>query len=315
MIGQSKRIHFLHYFGLYSGIIFVSTAAILIRFAQNDVSSLVISAYRLTISSLILGVFVFFKGTHILKKIQGKNLILAIAAGCFLAVHFSSWVTSLEYTSIASSVVLVTTTPLWVTIFAHFIYKEKITKNIFIGLIIALMGGIIVAFNEICVYEQGQLHCSGISNMISGQAILGNGLALLGAFAAAGYMLIGRKLRKDIDTLPYTFVVYGFSAIILDFVVIIKSENLFKFSTQSFVWLFLLAIIPQLFGHSIFNWALRFFPASIVSIALLGEPVGSTILAMIILKESPTIIEVVGGVLILMGITFASINRKTINEV
>lgn len=315
MMDEPNNNRVKHYFALFSGIIFVSTAALLIRFAQSEVSSLVISAYRLTISSLILGIIVFLKRVQILEAIKGRKLLLAFLAGFLLAVHFASWVTSLEYTSIASSVVLVTTTPLWVTIIAHFVLKEKISKNVFWGLVIAMLGGIIVALNEICVIEEGDLYCSGIRNMFSGNALLGNGLALLGAFAAAGYMLIGRQLRKTIDTLPYTFVVYGISALILDLVVIVRGENLFSYSSKTFLWLFLLAFIPQLLGHSVFNWALRFFPASIVSIALLGEPVGSTILAMLFLKELPTIIEVVGGSFILIGIALASLIRKTVNEV
>jgi len=315
MTNEPNRPHSFHYLGLFLGILFVSTAAIFIRFAQKEASSLIISAYRMTLSSLTLGIFVLIKGPGVLKKYTRKYLLLAFIAGILLAIHFASWITSLEYTSVASSVVLVTTTPLWVTIIAHFVLKEEIHKNVIIGLIIAMAGGIVVALNEICVIGNGSLTCSAISAMFSGQALLGNGLALLGAFTAAGYMLIGRKLRSEIDTLPYTFVVYGISALILDLVVILKGENLFNYSSNTLVWLFLLAVIPQLLGHSTFNWALRFLPASIVSIALLGEPIGSTILAFFFLKELPTVIELVGSCLILLGIVLASLWKKTPNGV
>ncbi len=137
-------------------------------------------------------------------------------------------------------------------------------------------------------------------------SIWGNFLALIGAWAASGYILAGRKVRPHISLPVYTFLVYGISAIFLIAAVFVTGTKMTGFSNLTYVWLLLLAVIPQLIGHSTFNWALRYIPASVVSIALLGEPVGSTVLAIFFLKENPTLIEIGGGVLILAGIYLSS---------
>lgn len=313
MTEKSNAVLWRYLIGLFFGILFVSTAAIFIRFAQAEASSLIIAAYRLTISSFILGIIVIVSGTDVFKVFTRKQLWLALLAGIFLAVHFASWITSLAYTSVASSVVLVTTTPLWVAMLSPLVLKEPIRKNVIAGLIVAMLGGAIVGLSNMCVFQQGSLTCTPISYLFSGRALLGNGLALFGAFMAAGYMLVGRRLRSTVDTLPYAFVVYGISAILIDIVVVINGENLFNYASATWMWFIGLAVFPQLLGHSIFNWALRYLPASVVSIALLGEPIGSTLLAYIFLKEQPTIIEMVGGILILIGITVASLQKQRVN--
>ncbi|MFH1445884.1 MAG: DMT family transporter, partial [Chloroflexota bacterium] len=285
------------------------------RLAQGEASSLIIAAYRLTISSIILGVIILIKGPRLLKTFDRKKILLSFLSGLFLALHFASWITSLEYTTVASSVVLVTTTPLWVALLSPFILKEPIRKNIKVGLAISMMGGVLVGLSDICQFQNNTFECISISSIFSGRALLGDGLALFGAFMAAGYMIIGRKLRSTTDTLPYTFIVYGIAAVIIDVVVIIKGENLFDYSSITFAWFIVLAIVPQLLGHSVFNWALRFLPASVVSIALLGEPIGSTLLAYIVLNEIPMNIELGGAILILLGIVIASLKKCQPNAI
>ena len=134
----------------------------------------------------------------------------------------------------------------------------------------------------------------------------GNFLALVGAWMAAGYLLIGRRLRAKFSLVPYIFIVYGMAAIILIIIMFVAGQTPFGYPAQAYFWILLLAIIPQLIGHTTFNWTLRFLPASLVSITLLGEPIGSTILAFVILKEVPSISELIGAVFILVGIYIAS---------
>jgi len=135
---------------------------------------------------------------------------------------------------------------------------------------------------------------------------LGNALALLGAFMAAGYVISGRKLRKSINLLPYTLLVYSIASVVLLLLCFLFKYPLLGFSAQSYIWLILLAIVPQILGHTTLNWALGFVPAAFVSIALLGEPVGSSLLAWVFLKEPPSLVEITGGMIILLGIILSS---------
>jgi drug/metabolite transporter (DMT)-like permease len=135
---------------------------------------------------------------------------------------------------------------------------------------------------------------------------IGNLLALAGAFFSAGSLMVGRRVRNSLSLISYTFVVYTVAALVLISLVIITGQTVLGYSTNTYLWIITLAVIPQIIGHSSFNWALKYLSAAVVSIALLGEPIGTVILAFIFLKESPTIFEVVGGILILMGIFVSS---------
>jgi drug/metabolite transporter (DMT)-like permease len=291
------------------GILFVSTASLLIRYAQRDASSLVIAAGRLLVASLILLPIVLIGHRHEFKQLSRKSLGKGILSGLFLAIHFVSWIKSLEYTSVASSVVLVTTTPLWVALLSPLVLKEPVRKPVIIGLVVSIAGGIIVGLSNACGFMEGRLICH--SQAFSSMAMLGNLLALVGAWTAAGYMMIGRQLRKQLSTVSYAALVYGVAALLLLVVVIIRAEPVFSYQPETYLWLLALGIIPQLLGHSLLNWSLEFISAAYVSLTLLGEPIGTIILAMIFLKENPTILEVVGAVLILVGIVIGSLREST----
>jgi drug/metabolite transporter (DMT)-like permease len=152
--------------------------------------------------------------------------------------------------------------------------------------------------------------CSTFRHFLQGQAFLGDLLALLGAFAAAGYLLIGRNLRVRVSLTSYVFVVYGIAAIILVGIMFAAGQSPFGYSPETYLWLLLLGLIPQLIGHSTYNWALAFLTAAYVSIALLGEPIGSSILAYFFLEEVPSTLMICGAVLILSGIYIASRSEK-----
>lgn len=294
-------------FATAMGILFVSTASLFIRFAQNEASSIVIAAARLVIASLILIPIALIKFRHEYKDLSRPDFGKAILSGLFLALHFAVWISSLQYTSVASSVVLVTTTPLWVAILSPIVLKESIRKSVIIGLIISIIGGVIVGLGNACVFDNGQIICQ-VQNF-TGKAMLGNFLALSGAWMAAGYMLMGRQLRKKLSTISYTALVYGIAALLLLIVVVIRAEPVFSYSGETYLWLLALGIFPQLLGHSLFNWSLKYISAAYVSLSLLGEPIGTILLALIFLRESPTLLEGVGAVLILLGIVIGSIDR------
>jgi drug/metabolite transporter (DMT)-like permease len=298
--------------GLAGGILAVSTASILIRFAQTGAPSLVIAFFRLGLAAIILAPWAWRRARGEIMGLRGKELALALLSGFFLALHFAAWITSLELTSVASSVVLVTTSSLWVALLSTFVLKEKLNRYVIIGLLVALVGGTIVGLDDVCQVGWNGVRCASLGNMLDSRAMLGNLLALAGAWLAAGYLLIGRRLRAKMSLVAYTFVVYGFAALVLLVVVLAAGYRLTGYSPTIYLVFLALAVIPQLLGHSTFNWALRYLPVVYVSISLLGEPIGSTILALILLKEVPTLVTITGGILILSGIVIASLpNSKT----
>lgn len=291
---------------LVAAILAVSTAAIFIRFAQAYASSLVIAAYRLALAVILLSPIALIRHRKELRTLKGRDLGLALLSGLFLALHFAAWISSLEYTSVASSVVLVTTTPLWVALLTPFTLKEPLGRKTLYGMGLALLGGVVIGLSDSCSWTGGRIVCPPAAEFIRGQAFLGDLLALSGAIMAAAYLLIGRRVRANLSLVPYIFVVYGMSAVALVLAVVLAGEPLTGYPPPAYVWLALLALVPQLFGHSTFNWALRYVSAAFVSITLLGEPVGSTILAYFLLDEAPAVTKIFGAILILTGIVIAA---------
>lgn len=290
---------------LIIGILAVSTASIFIRFAQDSAPSLVIASYRLGIASLILSPFVF-KNRKELARIEIRSLFLMVLAGIFLGFHFATWITSLEFTSVTSSVVIVTTAPLWVAIFSPLFLNEKISRWTFLGIGIALIGGIAVSLGDSCKISWLKFSCDIAGELSKGTSTKGNLLALAGAIFSAAYMMIGRRVRPKHSLLTYTFIVYSTAAVLLITLTLINGYSLSGYSFSTYLLFFALAFFPQLMGHSAFNYSLKYAKASIVSIALLGEPVGTVILAMLFLKENPAPLEIIGGCFILAGILIVS---------
>ncbi len=295
---------------VFFGILAVSTAALFIRNAQQEAPSLVIAAYRLTLASLILLPFTAKKALADFRSLSAAQRREVLLSGVFLSVHFAAWIVSLEMTSVISSVVLVTTTPLWVALLSPLVLKEKINTGVWLGLALALSGGFLVALSQVCRWEGGGIVCTGMGSMVEGSALLGNLLALSGAWMAAGYLLVGRRARPMLSLGSYTCLVYTTAAVFLLFFVWLSGSRMVGYPPQTLGWFVLLALVPQLLGHSSLNWTLRFLPASFVSLALLGEPVGATLLAMIFLNEVPLLGEIAGGMMILAGIYLASRTRK-----
>ncbi len=299
----SPRIH--PALGLLFGILAVSTASIFIRYAQQEAPSLVIAAYRLGIASLVLAVPVLRKHGDEFGQLRRKDALLVALSGMFLAVHFATWITSLEYTTVASSVVLVSTTPLWVGILSPILLKERLTRPLVTGMILTLAGSVLVGLSDACQW-QGGLVCPSFSEFVQGSAFWGDFLALAGAWMAAGYLLIGRQTRRKLSLWPYVLGVYGTAALTLVIWTLLQGLPFTGYPRSAYLWFAALALVPQLIGHSTFNWALRYLPAAFVSITLLGEPVGSAVLAYFLLDETPGALMLLGGALILTGILIAS---------
>jgi drug/metabolite transporter (DMT)-like permease len=306
----STRTQVQPFFMLLAGILAVSTGSIFVRFAQTEAPSLVIAAYRLSLATLILCPFALNTRKTDLFTLGRKQILLAFLSGIFLAIHFATWITSLEYTDVASSVVLVTTTPLWVAILSPVLIKERPTKTAWIGLALAMIGGIIIGLSGSCSLDEGHLVCPQAVELVQGKTFLGNILALTGGWMAAAYVIIGRSLRKRMSLVSYIFTVYGMAAVVLVILMFTSGNSPLGYLPATYLWFLLLALVPQLLGHTSFNYALGHLSAAFVSIALLGEPIGATILAYLLLGEIPTSFKIFGAILILTGILVASFNEQ-----
>ena len=271
------------------GIIAVSTASIFIRYAQSEASSLVVATYRLVIASLVLVPVAWQSRRGELRNLRTPEWGLAAVSGVFLALHFAAWVTSLEYTSVASSVVLVSTSPVWVSLAAWILLRERLRRPVVFGLVLAVSGSLVVGLSD-------------TAQKPGSSPLLGNALALTGALMVAGYWLIGRRLRQNMSLTAYVAVVYGSAAVLLLMMTGAARLPLTGYQPIVYVWLLLLGLVPQLIGHSSFNWALARLPATFVTVATLGEPIGSTTLAYFLLGETPTLLKIFGATLIFVGI-------------
>ncbi len=278
--------------GIIIGIAAVSSASIFIRFAQREAPSLVIAAARLTLASLVLVPLALTRYRHEYRRLTRRDAWLAVLSGIFLALHFATWISSLEHTTVASSTVLVSTSPLFVAIASWLFLREKTGPAVIAGLVVALAGSAVIGLSD----RSGTMR----------NALLGDVLAFAGAITVAGYLLLGRRLRAKLSLIPYIAVVYGTAAVVMLAMVLVTRERVVGYGPTTYLWFLLLALVPQLLGHSAFNWALAHLPATFVAVATLGEPIGSTILAYIILGEMPTPIKIVGAVLILAGIVVAA---------
>jgi drug/metabolite transporter (DMT)-like permease len=286
------------------GVIAVSTASIFIRLAQQaGANSLVIAALRLTLASLILLPFALTRCRQEYRALSARDLAIAAVSGVFLGAHFATWILSFEFTSVTSSVVLVSLSPLFVALGSAIVLKERPSRWVVSGMIVAIVGGVLISLGDVMLGRTS-------AGAAGPNPLLGNALALAGAMCVAPYFLIGRALRDKLSLLGYVSLVYGLAAVVLIASVIVTRTPVAVDDPIAYVWILLLALVPQLVGHTSFNWALRRLPASYATIPALGEPIGSTILAILLLGEVVTPVILFGGALSLLGIAMMSVNRR-----
>lgn len=275
--------------GVLAGVVCVSFAAIFIRAAGAPALST--AAWRLIIAGApVLAAAVVFRRAE-LVALDVRRWALLVAAGVALALHFGTWIASLSLTSVASSVALVTTQPVWVAILSRLFLREAITARLAGGIVLALAGATLIGGADIS---------------LAGDALWGDALALAGAVFAAAYFVIGRGARAHLSLLAYVGVVYAVAAVALAISAAVAGQPLAGFTPRTWLFLALLGVVPQLGGHSLLNWALKFLPAPRVSLAILMEPVVATLLAIPILGERPGPLTVLGAGITLGGIYLAS---------
>jgi drug/metabolite transporter (DMT)-like permease len=292
-------------FAMGIAVLAASTAALFIRYAQGMAPSLVIAGYRLGLAGAILWPLALLWHSDELRSLSQHEIGMAAFSGLFLAAHFGTWVASLEYTTVASSLVLVSMAPLFVGILAPITLKEPLRHNVLLGLLIALFGTLVIGLGDTCAW-QGKLVCPSVSELLNAARIHGDLLALLGAITVSGYMLIGRHLRITVPLIPYITVAYSVAAVSLLVAAMLAGQPLWGYPAEAYCYFLLLALVPQLIAHSTYNWTLRYLPVTVVSIMLLGEPVASSLWAYALLGEQPSWLMAGGGMIVLVGVGIAS---------
>ncbi len=280
------------YLGLIISIIAVSFASIFILSCQAPPLS--IAFYRLLFTTLLIFPFILIrkKTRDELRTLPRATLLIMLVIGVILATHFSLWITSLKMTSVASSVILVTAHPVLVAPVSFYFLKEKLSWVNALGIAISLAGVAVLVIGNYGFAAFGL------------DTIEGNILALFGGIAAGLYILGGRKLRKTVSTMSYAFVVYAVGTITLFFICLALNAPVYNLTITDYKIILLMALISGIFGHTLYNWSLGYIRASVMSVALLGEPIGSSLLAYAIpwIHQEPSLYTVVGGGIILVGI-------------
>ena len=293
---------------LVLGALAASTAALWIRLVLDAVGasgpgvSFWIAAVRLGVAALVLlpGWYGFSRHGYCWSQVA-----CSMAAGGCLALHFGAWISSLSYTSITASTVLVTTTPLWISLVSWLLWRERPTDLTSLGIVCALVGGVAMA-------------------LLGGQAdeaaapLIGNGLALLGAWAVTGYLLLGRAAqRQGITTAHHILLAYSVAAALLLLLTLIpQGLGWAAFSPpvapprQTYVWLLALALFPQVLGHSCLNWSVRWVSPTLVSLSILTEPIVASLLGYMVFQEQPSEASLVAACLVLWGVLLAVLGSR-----
>ena len=275
------------------GVAAVSSAAILISFARAEgVPALSIAALRMTLAALVVAPIALLRRWPEIRALTMKDACLGAVSGVFLALHFGFWTSSLDSTSVMSSVVFVSTNPLFVAAASALLFKERLRAGTLLGIGVAVAGGVAVA-----LLDAGQ----------GGAATTrGDILALLGAVSASGYLLVGRRLRSRMSLSLYVGISYVTAAAALLCAVALTGTRLAGHPARGYLWVLLLALGPQLLGHTSYNYALKYVSATFVTVTLLGEPLGASLLAIPLLSQVPSAPRIVAGACMLAGIVIAA---------
>jgi drug/metabolite transporter (DMT)-like permease len=284
---------------LVVAILAIGTSAILVKWSLAP--SPVKAFYRVLFTVALLSPLALTRYGNQFRRLTARDLVPAVAAGVALALHFATWFESLEWTSVAASVTLVQAQPLFVAVGAWAFLAERITRRTVLGIVVALAGMVAMSLGDLL---------SGVA-LAGARPLFGNGLALVGAVAAAGYVLAGRSLRQRIDLIPYVTVVYVACASVLLALIVAEGHPLTGYAPREWLLFLGMAVGPGLFGHTVINWALAHVESSVVSVSLLGEPVVSTVLAVALLpNQIPSAFTLAGGSVVLLGIYVTTTARS-----
>jgi len=283
MTGQKPIIN--PYLAVLVGVFAVSFSALFVRLSSAP--AMIIATYRLLFTFLLLVPFSARERFAGVRRMSRRQMGLAAASGVFLALHFVTWFTSLQYTSVASSVVIVTTQPVFVVLGSWLFFRERVPRPAFLGIALALAGSFVIGAGDF---------------LVGMRAFVGDLLALTAAILVSGYLLIGRRLRGSVALNGYTFVTYGSSTLVLVAASALARVPFYPYPSRDWLLFLALAAVCTVLGHTVFNWVLRYVQASVVSVSILGEPVGAILWAALFLGENPTPRQLAGAVLIFTGL-------------
>ena len=281
-----KNKRFIPYTAILIGVISLSLSAIFVRLIE-EAPAAISATYRLLLASLVLAPYVLIKKREELKKLQKREVMLAIFSGICLAIHFALWFESLSYTSVASSVVLVTLQPVFAFIGTYLFFKERFSSATVISMIITIFGSFVIVIGDL---------------QIADHSFYGDMLALAAALFITIYFLVGQQIRAKTSVTTYTFIAYSFGALFLLIYSLSKGFSLVHYPTNDWIFFILLAIIPTIFGLNLLNWTLKWFSTSLISMAIVLEPIGASIFAYILFKEVITWSQWLGGSIIIFGL-------------
>ena len=269
------------------GLLGVSLSSIFVRLADGP--SVVTAACRILWTVLLLTPVAL--GTKSIReeifRAEKKSVLLCILSGICLAAHFTSWFESLKHTSVASSTAIVCTEVIWVSIGFCLFMKGKMNWKVILCIAVMVGGSMLIAFSD-SMTGQNQLY--------------GDFLAVVGAVSVAGYTLIGKEMRKSMTTTAYTYIVYVTCALVLVGAVLLQGYGVSDFSIRTVGAGFFLGVVSTILGHSVFSWCLKYFSPSFVSGVRLLEPVIASVVAVFLFKEIPAVMQVLGGVIVLLGV-------------
>ncbi|EJR61750.1 hypothetical protein IIO_02658 [Bacillus cereus VD115] len=283
------------YFILFFGVFALSTSAIFVKLA--DAPAAIIAFYRLLFATVILLPLLLFnkRNRNELKTLSKKQWGFGFLSGLFLAAHYVLWFESLQYTSVTSSTVIVTLQPLFSMIGGYFLFKERFTKGAVIGCLIAISGSIVIGWQDF---------------QISGDALYGDILAFMAAGIITAYFFISQHIRKDLSLIPYSVISYGSSACFLGIFAYMQQQSFIHYATQTWLSFIGLAFIATILGQTIFNWLLKWMSATVISMSILGETIGTCVLAYFILSETITLQQALGISIIFIGLTLFLLQPK-----
>lgn len=285
----------ISYITLFFGVFALSTSAIFVKLA--DAPATITAFYRMFFATVILLPFLLVnkKNRNELRLLSKNQWGLGLLSGVFLAVHYILWFESLNYTSIASSTVIVTLQPLFSMAGGFFLFKERFSKGAIMGCLVAIAGSIVIGWQDF---------------QISGQALFGDILAFIAAGVITSYFFIGQHVRKNLSLVPYSVIGYGSSTLFLGVFAISQQTPFFNYSMQTW-WSFIgLAFVATILGQTIFNWLLKWLSTSIISMSILGETIGTCILAYFILDEVISLQQGIGIALILIGLALFLLQQR-----
>jgi drug/metabolite transporter (DMT)-like permease len=281
------------------GLLAVSLGAVLARLAQGaGVASLAVATWRLGLAALLVTPLALWQSRRDLAGLSRRQVGLTLAAGFCLALHFATWITSLEYTSVASSTALVTTNPLWIGLASFVLFGDRPPRTMLAGIGLSLAG-------SLCIFWSDSQRAAPGAN-----PFLGNALALIGSWCFSAYLLLGRRLRAGLPLPAYIWLAYGAAALFLLASSRVSGASLTGYAPATYLVMLGLALGPQLLGHTAYNWSLRHVSATFVAVVTLGEPVVSALLAFLLFGEGFAPLQAIGFGLLLIGIYFAAMGER-----